>query len=57
MTLLIVTMSLKNALRYASGRKIVGEGCRQMDSYEIRPRNDHRAVDVIFNVLPFGRLW
>ena len=25
--------------------------------YEVRPRKDHRGVDVISDVLPFGRLW
>jgi hypothetical protein len=25
--------------------------------YEIRPRKDHRGVDLISEVLPFGRLW
>ncbi len=25
--------------------------------YEIRPRRDHRGVDLISDVLPFGRLW
>jgi hypothetical protein len=25
--------------------------------YEIRPRSDHRGVDLISDVLPFGRLW
>ena len=25
--------------------------------YEVRPRKDHRGVDLISNVLPFGRLW
>ena len=31
-----------------------------MDSkhvYEVRPRKDHRGVDLISDVLPFGRLW
>jgi hypothetical protein len=28
-----------------------------MDSYEVRPRRDKRGVDLISNVLPFGRLW
>jgi len=28
-----------------------------MDVYEIRPRKDHRGVDLISDVLPFGRLW
>ena len=26
-------------------------------TYEIRPRKDHRGVDLISDALPFGRLW
>jgi len=26
-------------------------------SYEVRPRKDHRGVDLISDALPFGRLW
>ena len=25
--------------------------------YEVRPRKDKRGADLIWNVLPFGRLW
>ena len=25
--------------------------------YEVRPRKDHRAFDLISDALPFGRLW
>ena len=25
--------------------------------YEVRPRKDRRGVDLLSNVLPFGRLW
>jgi hypothetical protein len=25
--------------------------------YEVRTRKDHRGVDLISDVLPFGRLW
>ena len=28
-----------------------------MHVYEIRPRKDHRRVDLISDVLQFGRLW
>jgi hypothetical protein len=28
-----------------------------MHDYEVRPRRDHRGVDLISDVLPFGRLW
>jgi hypothetical protein len=27
-----------------------------MHVYEVRPRNDHRRVDLISDALPFGRL-
>jgi hypothetical protein len=28
-----------------------------MHFYEVRPRSDKRGVDLISDVLPFGRLW
>jgi hypothetical protein len=28
-----------------------------MHTYEVRPRKDHRGVDLISDALPFGRLW
>ena len=28
-----------------------------MHAYEVRPRKDHRGVNLISDVLPFGRLW
>jgi hypothetical protein len=28
-----------------------------MHLYEVRPRKDHRGVDLISHVLPFGSLW
>jgi hypothetical protein len=28
-----------------------------IDLYEVRPRKDKRGVDLIFDALPFGRLW
>ena len=28
-----------------------------MRVYEVRPRSDKRGVDLISDVLPFGRLW
>ena len=28
-----------------------------MHVYEVRPRKDNRAVDLISGALPFGRLW
>jgi hypothetical protein len=26
-------------------------------AYEVRPRKDHRGVELISDALPFGRLW
>jgi hypothetical protein len=28
-----------------------------MHAYEVRPRKDHRGVDLISDALPFGQLW
>jgi len=28
-----------------------------MHVYEVRPRKNHRGVDLISDALPFGRLW
>jgi hypothetical protein len=28
-----------------------------IDLYEVRPRKDHRGLDLISDVLPFSRLW
>jgi len=28
-----------------------------IDLYEVRPRKDHRGVNLISDALPFGRLW
>jgi hypothetical protein len=28
-----------------------------LHAYEIRPRKDHRGVNLISDALPFGRLW
>ena len=28
-----------------------------MHTYELRPRKDKRGVDLISDMLPFGRLW
>ena len=28
-----------------------------MHTYEVRPRKDHRGVDLISDVLPFAHLW
>ena len=29
---------------------------QKMHSYEVRPRKDHRGVDLLSDMLPFGRL-
>jgi hypothetical protein len=30
---------------------------KSVHEYEVRPRKDHRGVNLISDVLPFGRLW
>jgi hypothetical protein len=34
-----------------------GSMVSSMHIYEVRPRKDHRGVDLISDALPFGRLW
>jgi len=34
-----------------------GVQIEKMHLYEVRPRKDKRGVDLISDVLPFGRLW
>jgi hypothetical protein len=38
-----------------SGRNAAGKA--EKHTYEERPRKDYRGVDLISDVLPFGRLW
>ena len=42
-----------------SGRTFRTRFSNSMDRrlYEVRPRKDHRGVDLISDALPFGRLW
>jgi hypothetical protein len=40
-------------MRVSSSRKLAVS----IHVYEVRPRKDHRGVDLISDVLPFGRLW
>ena len=37
----------------------VGNSCNMppMHVYEVRPRRDHRGVDLVSDALPFKRLW
>ena len=30
---------------------------KSVHEYQVRRRKDHRGFDLIFDVLPFGRLW
>ena len=50
---------LQNTLhsRKQSSRDAAGSHEPQMHVYEVRPRKDHRGVDLISDALPFGRLW
>jgi hypothetical protein len=40
-----------------SNRALQRTADHSMHTYEIRPRKDHRGVDLISDALPFGRLW
>jgi hypothetical protein len=36
---------------------LVGVMTSSQHAHEVRPRKDHRGVDLISDELPFGRLW
>ena len=38
-------------------RALQPTAAQSMHVYEVRPRKDHRGVDLISDALPFGRLW
>jgi hypothetical protein len=39
------------------GQPLAGAMTSLQHVYEVRPRKDHRGVDLISETLPFGRLW
>jgi hypothetical protein len=39
------------------GQPLAGAMTSLQHVYEVRPRKDHRGVDLISDALPFGRLW
>ena len=43
--------------RSAIGHSLQSTPVYSTHVYEVRPRKDHRGVDLISDVLPFGRLW
>ena len=40
-----------------SSNQVSESECRHAHVFEVRPRKDKRGVDLISDVLPFGRLW
>jgi hypothetical protein len=41
----------------ASSQSLTGVMISSHHAYKIRPRQDHRGVDLMSDALPFGRLW
>jgi hypothetical protein len=48
------TIAFASGLAHSSGQMT---SKRRAHVYEVRPRKDKRGVDLISDVLPFGRLW
>jgi hypothetical protein len=40
-----------------SGQYAIDDAMQPAHVYEVRPRKDHRGVDLISDALPFGGLW
>ena len=49
--------AIRKADRQAMKGQISKGMMAQTHLYEVRPRKDHRGVDLISDALPFGRLW
>ena len=43
--------------RFSILNRLMPTAVHSMHLYEVRPRKDKRGVDLISDVLPFGRLW
>jgi hypothetical protein len=43
--------------RTGAGRMAHNIPLMPVDAYEVRPRREHRGVNLISDALPFGRLW
>jgi hypothetical protein len=48
---------MANSLCSIIGKIADSGGAEDALRYEVRPRKDHRGIDLISDALPFGRLW
>jgi hypothetical protein len=46
----------QNVTAFRIGDGVVNDRDQKMHTYEVRPREDHHGVNLISDVLPFGRL-
>ena len=46
----------QNVTAFGSGDGAMNDPDRRMHTYEVHPRKDHHGVNLISDVLPFGRL-
>ena len=49
-------MSRRNVIEFSSGDAAVNDPDQKTHTYEVHPREDHHGVNLISDVLPFGRL-
>ena len=50
-------MSRRNVTTFRGGNSAVNDPDQKTHTYEVHPRKDHHGVNLISDVLPFGRLW
>src|SRR5437870_2899869 len=55
--LLPLSQSISMLLTDRSSQRLAVAMISSQYVYEVRPRKDHRGVDLISDALPFGRLW
>jgi len=49
-------MAQRNVTEFSDGDAAVNDPDQKTHTYEVRPRKDHHGVNLISDVLPFGRL-
>ena len=49
-------MAQRNVTEFSDGDAAVNDPDQKMHTYEVHPRTDHHGVNLISDVLPFGRL-
>jgi hypothetical protein len=54
---IVISLAFSRFFKQGVNQSMKPTAVRFMHAYDIRPRKDHRSVDLISDALPFGGLW